>query len=138
MSIKEVNNSTNPPLSKDYQLSLLIDVYKHHFDLFIKALALYLGTCSIISGFIFQNEVSFELKLVLSILIQLASILVVLGCYISIKWIEDIESIVKSIEDMLDIQHFPFSGAKRVVILMMMVSIFIFTINIINIWTIIF
>lgn len=101
-----------------FQLDLYIGIYKHHFDLFIKGLLLYLAVVGASAGFMFRGDVSTQTQLLLASGVAGLSTLAVVGCIVSRRWVRDMDSTVSGITAALGISPLPFSGARRIATLM--------------------
>jgi hypothetical protein len=96
------------------QVKLHLDVYKTHFDLFVKAMALYFAALGAVAGFIYGKDAN-QASQALSIVIVIGSLAFLAGCVASYGWVKQVEESVRKAEDWLKIHPFPFSGAKGVI-----------------------
>jgi hypothetical protein len=115
------------------QYQSFLDIYKHHFDLFLKGILGYLASISVMAGFIFRTETSKYHKIALSVVIPLASLVAFLGCLKSRRWVLDLQSSIDSIEGELKVQPFPFSGPKGIILTAIVISLGFFGFGIVNI-----
>jgi hypothetical protein len=96
------------------QVKMHLDVYKTHFDLFVKAMALYFAALGAVAGFMYGKDAS-QASQALAIVIVIGSLAFLVGCAASYSWVEQVEQSVRKAEKWLDIHPFPFSGAKGVI-----------------------
>ena len=103
----------NGDLLKDL-LKTYLDIYKHHFELFVKAGAGYLASVAFITGIIFSTTAEKQTKSVLCISLCGGSILAVFGAFFSRYWVLCLEKEVRKLSSDLKVGAFPFIGAKMV------------------------
>jgi hypothetical protein len=96
------------------QMRLHLDAYKTHFDLFVKAMALYFAALGAVAGFMYGKDAN-QASQALSIVIVIGSLAFLAGCVASYGWVEQVEQSVRKAEDWLKIYPFPFAGAKGVI-----------------------
>jgi len=96
-------------------LNIYIDVYKQHFDLFFKGAALYVAANGILAGIIFHKDTDFANKSLLAACMVLFSALCLVACRVSWRWVAFLESRVTRITDDLNMEPFPFQGAKGII-----------------------
>ena len=104
------------------QLSSYMDVYKHHFDLFLKGVAGYFVIVGALTSFTFAKEMSWNQKVVFPVIISIGSLIALFACVVSRDWVKDLESAVGRITTALSGEPFPFSGAKGILSVMMVIS----------------
>jgi hypothetical protein len=95
-------------------LKTYLDIYKHHFDLFVKAGAGYLASVAFVTGIIFSTTAEKQTKAVLCVSLCGGSILAVFGAFLSLYWVLCLEREVRKISSDLGVGMFPFIGAKLV------------------------
>jgi hypothetical protein len=95
-------------------LKTYLDIYKHHFDLFVKAGAGYLAAVAFVAGLIFSGTAEKHAKAVLCVSLCGGSILAVFGALLSFHWVRCLEREVRTISSELGVGMFPFIGAKLV------------------------
>lgn len=117
-------------------LKLLLDIYKHHFDLFLKAMLLYLAAVGAIASFIFSGASNSAaiVRLTLAFGIPCGSIIALVGCLVSNRWIMRVEKICNDLTDKLEVPLFPFSGARQVVRTMIAAIVAIAIAGVVNMW----
>jgi hypothetical protein len=108
------------------QYQALLEVYKQHFDLFLKGVTVYLAAMSAIAGFAIAKETSANIKLLLSALIPCGSLIAFFGFLISRRWVAHLQKSLESIEAELRIQPFPFSGPKGIILTMILAALAFF------------
>jgi hypothetical protein len=114
------------------QLKMYIDVYKYHFDLFLKGVVLYLATVGAIAGFIYRSGASVESQVVLSAIVSIGSIIAMFGCYVSRKWVIALEEAVNNLAEQAGAERFPFSGAKGVLVVIIGTSVLFAVAGVVN------
>lgn len=107
-------------------LSLYLDVYRHHFDLFIKGGVIYLAIMATLAGYIFRAEVTRPTQATLMLFAAILSLLGIAGCRISRAWVKQLSAVVNDLSKAVSVPQFPFSGAVRITILIeLMCSVFL-------------
>jgi len=96
------------------QWKTALEVYRHHFDLFLKAVALYFAIVGALAGFIYRDNMPLASQKSLSILISLLSIVSILGCWLSRRYVKALQTLVDTIARELHIKDFPFTGALNI------------------------
>jgi hypothetical protein len=72
------------------ELAIYLDLYKAHYDLFVKAFAVYLAFVGTITGIVFQHpNRPGEMRMALSAFVAMDSILAIIASWISLKWIHE-------------------------------------------------
>jgi hypothetical protein len=117
------------------QLSSYLDVYKHHFDLFLKGVAGYFVVVGTLTSFTFAKEMSRNQKIVFPVVISIGSLIALFACVISRQWVKDLERAVERITSALSGEPFPFSGAKGILSIMMVISIIFCFAGFVELWT---
>jgi hypothetical protein len=105
------------------QITTYFDVYKHHMELFLKVIAFYLAAVSAIIVYVFGKDVSLLTKRLLLLLISVGSLISSLGCLGTWQWLSKLEEEIEKISDELGLSVFPFFGPKRLILLMLVISI---------------
>ena len=114
------------------QLRLHLDVYRNHFELFVKAMGLYFAALGAIGGLMYRDGVSRSSQVAFSALIVSGSIIFLDGCIVSLRWVRDLEVSVRGAEMQLGIKPFPFSGANGVIGVMMVVCVIFALFGVVN------
>ncbi|MCL4501003.1 MAG: hypothetical protein M1438_03995 [Deltaproteobacteria bacterium] len=119
--VKKVN--TQDLLIK--HLDMYMDIYKHHFNLFLKGVTIYLVSIGVIAGYIFKGDINIHTQAILSSLFIIESIGAFLCCVFSFRWINTVDKIVRRIILQLNVSvsSFPFGGVKGVILTTAMVAI---------------
>lgn len=120
------------------QLKTYLEIYRHHFDLYLKAIALYLGVVGATATYIFQEGVNGQTRVALSVFITVVSLGSVAGGYVSRGWVMEIEKRAHSLSAELSLDQFPFSGAKGVIHVMVTLSGVVAVVAFLNVVTLIF
>jgi hypothetical protein len=97
------------------QLSLFLDIYKQHFELFIKSAVVYLAVLGATAGYVFRDGAGRGSQVALSVFIVLLSGLAIFACEVSGRWVRDLEAVADKIADSIQVERFPFSGAKMAI-----------------------
>ena len=98
-------------------LAMFIDVYKHHFDLFVKTVFLYFAAMGTAAGYVFRTSATLESKMAVCGVAAAVSIVAVVTCIVCQKWVLRLENTVTAMCIQLALLPFPFSGAKTMPIL---------------------
>jgi hypothetical protein len=112
-------SATPTPEQLQKQLELYLEIYKHHFDMYLKAVALYLAVLGGVLAYLFRAETSAADRRILASFIVLLSVGAVVGSLLSRRWVIDVQRIHHAIAADLGYPLFPFTGATRIVILIM-------------------
>jgi len=99
----------------DGDLYMLVDVYKHHWDLFIKGSAIYLFACSIVAGYTLNAGVGVFQKLFAGLSVAVASVVAIAGISISLRFLNSIAERIDKACDRHGYLKIPFSGPKGIV-----------------------
>src|ERR1044071_495350 len=84
------------------QISILLNLYQHHLELFWKWISLYVTITSGISLFIFNKDIPLSTKRLFPMLIAAASLGVSMGCIILWSWLKELEREVKQMTREID------------------------------------
>ncbi len=114
------------------QLSIYIDLYKHHYDLFLKAAGIYLAVVSVLASYIFRADVNFATKCALSIIVSIAAIIGFLGGKLYIEWLTSTEKSVSDISNKLGIVPIVFIQTKKVIAIEQVVSVVLLVGSVLN------
>lgn len=104
------------------QLSIYIDLYKHHFDMFLKAAVIYLGVVAGLAALSF-NAKTFVGKCGLAILVSIATVVGFLGGKIYKEWLISTERVLSDISTKLGILPVDFTQTKKMVNIEQSVSV---------------
>ena len=108
------------------QLGRLIDLYKHHFDLFLKGVAVYLAAVAVIAGYIQNSSTQTGAKITLSFLISLTSVFGIAGCVVSKRFVRQMQERLDNLTRSLSFDHIPLEGAMGIARMTIVVSVFVF------------
>jgi hypothetical protein len=114
------------------QLSIYIDLYKHHYDLFLKAAGIYLAVVSVLAGYMFRADVNFVTKCALSTIVSIAALIGFLGGRLYKEWLTSTEISVGNISDKLGIAPVVFIQTKKVITIEQVVSVLLFAASLLN------
>ena len=114
------------------QLKNHLDIYKHHFDLFVKGGGAFLAVMGFVANIIYGGDVTDSLKADLCVLAAGGSLAGFLGGLLSLRWVMLLEAQVKTMAQTLEVPPLPFVGAKWVTLLQMFVSCLFF---VMALWT---
>ena len=116
MAEEEASNTKVPDdASLREQHGQLLEVYRTHFELFVKAFVLYLATVSVISGFILEKELEIVTEVVLGLLITIGSAVTICACLVCRGWTLKTRETMNEIADNLGWKPFSFSGATGMI-----------------------
>ncbi len=101
------------------QLELHVDVFKHLFDLFFKGLVIYLAVVGATAGYIYSDKATAQSQAALSVFVSIISVLTIVGCGITLRWIREIQGNVDAMSDDLSVKRVPLAGAKGIVSMVM-------------------
>ena len=87
------------------QIRIIVDVYKHHHEFAAKAATFYLVATGFLAGYILRPEVTRAARYVLVGVVVLASILAIVGCHITKRWLD---RLTKDVQGMAE--NIPLSG----------------------------
>ena len=114
------------------QLTMNMDLYKHHYDLFIKAVIIFLAFVGALVGYIFQTGTNEMTKCVMSLFIALSSITGFFAGFVSRSWVTSVEKNVTEATAKLGIVMPPVSSAKRIILIGQVLSLLLFLAGIAN------
>jgi hypothetical protein len=89
----------------------------------VKGFALYVAVLGALSGFIFRTGTAYEDKLALLTAEVIGSLAALFGTIVSRRWVIDLEATMTKITSDLGLAPFPFSGAKNIALVAMVVVI---------------
>jgi hypothetical protein len=105
------------------QLEMWLDVYKHHFDLFLKGVAFYLAAAGALGGLIYREHATSAAQRTLSLGLEVFSTAAVLGCLISWRFVARLREDTDAIASAVGIRPFPYWGACAVTLLFACVAL---------------
>ena len=112
MSQEQPPANSDASLLKQYEI--VIGVYQHHFELLVKALAVYLALVGALVGYTFQKDVEPVVKTVLLLFVSLTSVVGV-GALVCVRsWLHELGCLKGLLESNLGLYAFPFSAARRI------------------------
>src|SRR5262245_54462656 len=98
-------------------LDQYLSVFRHHWDMYMKAHALFLTSVGAIGGYVYRPEATQGQRTILTALVALVGAGAVVGSWASYRWVQEFAAAVHSLESRLGDTRFPFSGTFRVIIL---------------------
>jgi len=116
------------------QYKTFADVYKHHFDLYVKGYVVYFGAMGALCGFLYRQDHGAASKLYISFLIPIISIVAFIACVQSRKWVHDLKSAMEKIERELGVESFPFTGALGITFATFCGVVALFLFGLWNVW----
>jgi hypothetical protein len=105
------------------QMLIHVDLYKAHFDIFLKGTALYLGLAGAILGFTLQSKPDTKTLCGLSIVLVVGSIIGIVGGAISRQWIRKTKQLLSDVCKELQLECVSLESAELIVILEQSISI---------------
>ena len=98
-------------------LKLYIDLYKHHFDLFLKGYGVYLAIIATAAGFVFRSETEPVARTALLLLVAIVSIAAVIAWSTSFFWARAFGLQVQNLCRELLIPSMPMFGVKVILVI---------------------
>ena len=93
------------------QLGIYIDLYKHHFDLFLKASVIYLGVVTGLAVASFRAD-ELTIRCSLSIMVSMAAIVGFVAGKLYKDWLASIETTLSHLSDRLGVVPIVFTQTK--------------------------
>jgi len=90
-------------------------VYKHHFELFLKGVAIYVALIGGSVAYGFHRDATPEIRSILMTFLAAVSVLAIYGCWTSFSWVSEIEVVIKRVSASISSEPIPLWGAKRIV-----------------------
>lgn len=103
----------NPDDLSRFELETHVSLYKHHFDLFFKALILYLAVVGAVAGYVFRPEIDAMTRAALSLFAFLCSGLAIFGCRLAEAWGANTEVQMARLAQALGIPVIQLSPGQR-------------------------
>jgi len=108
------------------QLGRFIDLYKHHFDLFLKAVAGFLAVLGFIGNGISSPQASQVNRIVLAALMALAAVFGLAGSVIAKRWVRLMREKVQKLCSELEIEEPSMYSAEAIVTVMICLCVVFF------------
>jgi hypothetical protein len=105
------------------QLKLYLELYKHHSDLFLKGMALYLAIAGTLGGFYFSDRVNMQTKRYIAFGVTVGSVVAFAGCIISHRWLKAIDSHMAHLSSLCGFEQIPLFGPKGILVIMLLISL---------------
>jgi hypothetical protein len=118
-------------------LDLYLGVYKHHFELFLKGLALYLAIIGGTAAYLYRDGATRDARVALWLFLFLVSALAIAGCKVSLDWVSAIEGTVTRLSTAIGLEPFPLDGAKGakgIVTMVMLGAMVVLALATYNLW----
>ena len=96
-------------------LRVVVDTYKHHFDLFVKGWILYFAVIGACASYLSKGDVSDALRGWAAVLIALFSLLGIQRCQPLWQWVHGVEETIAQLSIELGVPPLSLSGTKSVV-----------------------
>ncbi len=80
------NTPGTPSASEPELLKLYVDVYKHHFDLWLKGYVIYLAVVGSAAGLIFRADASPDVRRFLMLFVVTVSAVSLVAWFVGLKW----------------------------------------------------
>ncbi|MGI9450932.1 MAG: hypothetical protein ACR2QH_09920 [Geminicoccaceae bacterium] len=91
------------------QFKIYLDAYKHHHDLYIKAITLYFTVFAMIVGYFYKDNAYADSRWILPIIVFVLSFAASSGSVLYYRWVVRMRFIVDEIADDLHLRRFPFT-----------------------------
>ena len=113
------------------QLSIYIDLYKSHFDLFLKASTIYLA---VVAGLAVSSNKADDLPIrcALSVMVSIASIVGFLGGQLYKEWLISVEESIGLLSNKLGVPPIGFIQTKKMIRIEQFVSVLILVASLTN------
>ena len=105
---------------------ILADIYKHHWDLFLKGFALYLVACSVIAGYTVSQNIDPWQRVSAGAAISVASLFSFWGVNVSQRWLTTVVTKLVSLASESKVETFEFDGPIRILDIMRLITIVFF------------
>src|SRR5260221_4426827 len=103
------------PELQEKQFLAYLEVYKHHYDLFVKATAVYLAALGARAVYIYGKDSHGSTRVAVAVVCLLVSLGGIGSCQACRKWCRDLEQRMRELTDALGTTPFPFSGAYGII-----------------------
>src|ERR1035441_1669360 len=103
-------------------MQMYLDVYKHHFDLFVKAVFLYFATMGATAGYVFAGSTTRGAKIAVLLVGAALSLVAECACVVSRRWVVAVDRRVAKFAEELGVESFPFNGARDTTIVVQAVT----------------
>lgn len=120
---RTINCQDRKPELPFEQLKLYLELYKHHSDLFLKGMALYLAIAGTLSGFYFSDRVNMQTKRYIAFGVTVGSVVAFAGCLISHKWLKAIDAHMAHLSSLSGFEQIPLFGPKGILVIMLLISL---------------
>jgi hypothetical protein len=108
------------------QLGRLLDLYKHHFDLFLKGTGGYIAVLGFVGSAIFREPADGGSRKKMWLIMALASSVGVAGCLIARIWVRSIRGKLDELSGELQVPTPPLHAAEGIVaVTLVLCSIFL-------------
>jgi hypothetical protein len=104
------------------QLNMYMDLYKHHYELYIKGMVIWLAVIGALAGYIFRPDIDMSTKCALSVFISVCSINAFFGGVLSKRWVNRTEEALAEIWAGLGIKPYRFTHVKGIILIMQIAS----------------
>jgi len=137
MSPQEPMPTPAPSLSDtDYkrlweQMVLFVDLYKHHFDLFVKGFVVHLAIIGSGAGLAFSDKLDPFTRRWLLILVVALSIVSVVAWIVSLRWAYRFAQQFEDLCDRIGMERLPTFGVKAIIALATTGSLFFAVVGIV-------
>jgi hypothetical protein len=107
-------------------LKAYLEVYRNHFDLFVKGAAGYILSVGFVAGVVFGGSADRQIKATLVTAVCGGSVIAIIGAIISLVWVVRLEREADRISNALGVGCFPFIGAKLMTLLLAVLAVMFF------------
>lgn len=115
---KEINIDMEEPIEfaakidiAKSEIKIYVDLYKDHFNLWLKGYAVYLAILGALGTIFFKTGTTTTVKYALCFISIIVSITSGLACTIALKWLVRVRSRIEEVSKILGIEPFPVFGA---------------------------
>jgi len=116
------SNKAQPPRAplSEVLLTAYIDLYKHHYELWLRGFFVYLGVLGVVAGFLFSNDLLPGERNLLLVFIFAASLVAIVAFFVGFRWLSDFE---KVFQDLPEAPPLAIVSFKCLIIMAMVVAI---------------
>lgn len=96
-----------------YALTLHLEAFNHRYDLFVKAVGLYIAIVGAVVGYV-TRDVGSPTKIGLSVFVAVSSVAALYACFVCWRWVRIVEKEVEAISKQVGVLPPPLYDARMV------------------------
>jgi hypothetical protein len=121
--VSEEQPNPSVDLSK-WQIGVYMETYRHHWEIFIKAVILYFAVIGSVVGYVFGvSAASHSSRRVLALAASIVSVFAMWCCVVSYAWVSYLERLLEQAWRSLGLEPFSLLAAKRIITVAMVLSV---------------